>query len=65
MKYSAYEKQREAERELGMRKRFYPDKVDAGALDPKQAQRRIEIMQEIAEEYAKQAAREAKRERLI
>lgn len=58
MKYSAYEKQREAERELSMRRRVYGDKVDAGALDPKLAQRRIEIMQEIAEEYAKQAERE-------
>ena len=58
MKYSAYEKQREAERELTMRKRVYGDKIDAGALDPKTAQRRIDIMQEIAEEYRELAEKE-------
>ena len=51
MKFSAHEKHLEAERELGMRKRFYPHKVESGAMSNAVARRRIELMQEIADDY--------------
>jgi len=58
MSYTALEKQKEAEREVFMREKVYPGKVEAGALDRNAAQRRIAIMRAIAADYAKLAEKE-------
>lgn len=48
--YSAFEKCREAQREVEMRKEVYGRNAPGGVIPPTQ-QRRIAIMEEIAEDY--------------
>jgi hypothetical protein len=54
MKFTAEEKCKEAKREVGMRKRVYAH----SAMDPQEAKRKIEIMEEIAADYEKLAQQE-------
>jgi hypothetical protein len=59
--FSAFEKHREAVRELEMRRQVYKRHVDSAKLSRDVAARRIAIMAEIADDYAEQA----KGERLL
>ena len=58
MKYSAFEKHREALREVEMRQHVYKRRVEQDNMSPKEAERKIAIMQEIADEYAELAKQE-------
>ena len=59
--FSAFEKHREAVRELEFRRQVYRRMVGNAKLSNDVANRRIALMQEIADDYAEQA----KGERLI
>ena len=59
--FSAFEKHREAIRELEYRRRVYERLVASARLSSDIANRRLALMQEIADDYAEQA----KTERLI
>lgn len=54
--YSAEDKLREVERELGYRKRLYPRWVKEGKMKQEQADANIAIMEAIAEDYAREMA---------
>lgn len=56
-KFSAFEKHREALREVSMRREVYGRNAPGGDLPPTQ-KRRIEIMQEIADDYGALAEKE-------
>lgn len=58
VKHSAFEKHREAKRELEMRRQVFKRRVDAGNMSASDAARKISIMQEIADEYAEMAEAE-------
>lgn len=49
--FTAAEKRAEVQRELGMRRGFYPRQVAAGKLDKADADRRIAILEAIARDY--------------
>ncbi len=53
--FTAEDKLREVERELKLRRRFYPHWIEIGRIDASDARRRIEIMEAIADDYEKQA----------
>jgi len=54
-RFTPKEKMQEAQREVAMRRRVYPGRVESGKLDPQVAARQIEIMIEISEEYKAKA----------
>jgi hypothetical protein len=56
--YSAFEKHREALREVEMRRSVYERRVEARQMSRKEADRKIAIMEEIAAEYAALAEKE-------
>lgn len=58
---TAEDKLREVERELKLRRRFYPHWIEIGKIDASDARRQIEILEAIAEDYEWQA----KSERLL
>lgn len=55
MMFTAEELYTEAMRELKMRERVYAGQVQAGAMSPDLAEKRIAMMRQIADDYAKQA----------
>lgn len=57
-KYTAKVKMHEAQREVAMRRRVYPRWVEAGRMNQANADRQIEVMQEIATDYEALAAKE-------
>lgn len=52
--FSPLDKLREAQRELALRKRKYPEWVEAGAMTEFDADRRIQLMEAIVADYAEQ-----------
>lgn len=50
--FTAAEKRAEVQRELGMRRRVFPQWVSAGRIDQATADRRIAILEAIAKDYA-------------
>lgn len=55
MTYTAEEKLAAVEREVKLRRRVYPNRVQAGKMTNQQAVREIRIMEEIAADYRAQA----------
>jgi len=53
--FTAADKLRAIERELGYRRRVYPRRVEAGSMTQRLADNQIEIMEEIAADYRKLA----------
>jgi hypothetical protein len=51
-------KLKELNRELGLRQRFYPDRVTKGALSQQEMNYRIEVLQAIIADYQKIEQRE-------
>ena len=58
MRFTAEQKQREAEREVVMRRDVYRRRVEQRLMSPHEADHKIKIMQEIAADYAVQAEKE-------
>ena len=58
IRHSNLEKHREATREVIRRKNVYARCVGSAKMDPRDAQRKISIMQEIADEYLARADQE-------
>lgn len=58
MTFSALDKQKEAEREVAMRKAVYPKWIAAGRMKQAEAEMRIACMAEIAEDYRRQTKEE-------
>jgi hypothetical protein len=56
--YTAHQLQRCAERELGWRRKVYPNRVLTGRLSQTKAAMEIDMMRAIAEDYAALAAKE-------
>lgn len=54
--YTDDEKLKEIERELQMRKRYYPAMVAKGSLSNEQQVRQIAILNEVAEDYRTKVA---------
>lgn len=53
--------QREAERELAMRRRVYPNQIRNGKLTSHQARIQISIMEQIVDDYKRGADREERK----
>ena len=51
MTFTAHEKLRAVRREIGWRKRVYPNRIESGRMDKKQADYEIAIMQAIEQDY--------------
>lgn len=49
--FTAREKLKEVEREIGMRRRVYPGQIARGNLSDATAERQIAILQAIADDY--------------
>ncbi len=56
MNYSAAEILKELEREIKMRRKFYPGQISRGWLSIGAAEQQIAIMQQIADDYRVKAA---------
>jgi hypothetical protein len=59
------EKKRSLERELALRVRVYPRRVEAGAMTQEKADREIAVMEAVLADYSRQLAEETQRERLL
>lgn len=59
------EKKHCVERELALRGRVYPRRVEAGAMTQEKADREIAVMEAIVADYTRQLAEETQRERLV
>lgn len=55
MRFTDEEKRIAAEREVGWRKRVYPNRIETGRLSQQEADYQIQIMQEIADDYRTKA----------
>jgi hypothetical protein len=58
MNITATDKQKEAEREVAMRRNVYPKWIAAGRMKQDEADRRVAVMEQIAADYREQAERE-------
>ena len=56
--FSAFEKHREAVRELEFRRRVYERMIDSAKLSRDVAARRLALMSEIADDYREQSEKE-------
>ncbi len=59
MKFTAVEKQKEAERELAMRRNVYPKWVASGRMKQEEADKRTACMTDIVADYKALAERES------
>ena len=59
------EKAKEAEREVGLRRRVYKGWVEIGRMTQKESDRRIAIMEAIAADYRERAESEEQKGRLL
>jgi len=51
MPYTAADKRKAVEREIAMRKRVYPNRIETGRMTQAQAAYQITIFEEIADDY--------------
>jgi hypothetical protein len=51
MPYTAADKRKAVEREISMRKRVYPNRIETGRMTQAQASYQIVIFEEIADDY--------------
>jgi hypothetical protein len=51
MPYTAADKRKAVEREIAMRKRVYPNRIETGRMTQAQASYQIVIFEEIADDY--------------
>jgi hypothetical protein len=65
MRFSNFQLQLCAERELRLRRRVYPNRVSTGRMKMHDAELQIAMMAQIADDYADRATADAERERLL